>query len=687
MKRTSLKRILALALTVVMVFALAATAMAEPEISTYATDVATGNPVPPYQITIKPNSNTLTPGMPNAPTTLGARFQAYAIFTGVLTTDPDYGYNPGENNGYTDGKTSNTAFQLNQLSAIDWGTGSINVVNFVKALIGDTTPVTVKGTLNEDVSTTVGALFTTALTGYTEDGDGDTKLYTSADAAKAVAKVLSDNNENTTLVATFAKLAAQNKGTATATSRWDSTNNVWHIGDSSTPNAEDTDLETAGYYLVIDTYTATAEYDEISLNMIGVGGDQTINIKSNAATVTKDIITGPTTTDKKDSAGVSDTVSFRLTGTLAENYIAYTPNFAYRFVDKLSAGFTYVQDSIKVYVEIGTDKYLVETGFTTTPAAGTAGAGGDSVEVTFSNLKAVVSGKKLTDGTPADEGEAIVIDKDTKIIVEYDAVVNSSTVVGFPTITDTETRNNNTVYLTYNNDVYDQSSIGRTAQQAVYTYSYGITITKLDGAKEPDDNKLAGAGFALTKTESGVTYYAVLDSNNKLKGWYTEAQLILAGAKDSTGNFNPTGTLGKDNEDLPTIDLTGCKLVITTTTTTVSVSGLDAGTYTLSEVVVPSGFQKMDDITFTITPTLDGTTHALTALAGATVGTAREDVTWAAGVVETGLIPVTLVNYPEGFLPGTGGIGTTLFYVAGVLMLAGAAVFLFVSRRKNGEQA
>ena len=94
---------------------------------------------------------------------------------------------------------------------------------------------------------------------------------------------------------------------------------------------------------------------------------------------------------------------------------------------------------------------------------------------------------------------------------------------------------------------------------------------------------------------------------------------------------------------------------------------------------------------FEITATLSQDKSAVATLAGALTGGARSDVTFGSSDLTAGLVPITLQNNKSS-LPGTGGMGTTIFYIGGGAMLLAAAVFLVVfgrsdARRKGGKRA
>ena len=94
------------------------------------------------------------------------------------------------------------------------------------------------------------------------------------------------------------------------------------------------------------------------------------------------------------------------------------------------------------------------------------------------------------------------------------------------------------------------------------------------------------------------------------------------------------------------------------TNATASIVGLDDFEFTLKEVVVPAGYAKAADTTVS--------------------GLTRVDST---GTVKT----VTVENVKGTVLPTTGGIGTTIFHVAGALLVLGAGIVLISKKRANNN--
>jgi len=94
----------------------------------------------------------------------------------------------------------------------------------------------------------------------------------------------------------------------------------------------------------------------------------------------------------------------------------------------------------------------------------------------------------------------------------------------------------------------------------------------------------------------------------------------------------------------------------------VVIRGLDNQTYYLKEVNAPTGY------------------NPLTSLVELTV---EQDTTGEAMITITEKSKVKIANNAGTVLPSTGGMGTTLFYVIGSILVIGAGVLLVVRRRMN----
>lgn len=124
------------------------------------------------------------------------------------------------------------------------------------------------------------------------------------------------------------------------------------------------------------------------------------------------------------------------------------------------------------------------------------------------------------------------------------------------------------------------------------------------------------------------------------------------------------------------------------TTTTFTFKGLDDGKYRLTETVTPSGFNTIDPIEFTVTAdhkvTWEGEarTTILTSLNGEP--TEAGLITFTPSV-DTGTLSTDVINKSGSTLPETGGMGTTLFYVLGGVLVLAAVVLLVTKKRMRSE--
>lgn len=212
----------------------------------------------------------------------------------------------------------------------------------------------------------------------------------------------------------------------------------------------------------------------------------------------------------------------------------------------------------------------------------------------------------------------------SEITVEYTAELNDKAVAG-------NTGNSNSMHITYSNNPNDEQGGegGKTPEDITIVFTYQLIVDKTDG-----NNPLTGAGFTLYKKNSNGDYIAV---GTEIKG-----------------------------EDI----------------TRFTWSGLDDGDYKLVETTTPTGYNTMEDIFFTIKAVHDGTgtDSKLTSLNGNVEG---NKLTFTSDVSK-GSLSTAVVNKAGSTLPSTGGIGTTIFYVVGSVLVIGAAVVL-ITRKRMGK--
>ncbi len=405
----------------------------------------------------------------------------------------------------------------------------------------------------------------------------------------------------------------------------------------------------AGYYLVKDkNNTLTSADDCYTAYIMQVVRNVTASPKGEKPSVEKKVQENVKTDNTTDGYGdryndtadynIGDAVPFKLIGTVPD--MSQYAKYKYTFHDTLSNAF-YRPITISVYVasdKAGTDKMPVTEGFT--PNIVVKADNTVLITVSTDDLKTIKYTK--------DNETATGVQKGQYIIVEYTAVLNSNARVGRK-----EAGNPNEVYLTYSNNPNQSGDgapeEGQTPVDKVIVFTYELDVNKVDGANQ---TKLANVTFNLYKKENDVKKYAQV-VNGKLDGW-TEAE---AGATKL--NTNTDGLI--------------------------KVAGLDDGTYYIHEIKPLPGYNSIDDVEIVVA----ADTSNGQAGEGAVSELVKIDVTanGVAGVgnVENGTATVTIANNKGANLPSTGGMGTTIFYVVGSILVLGAAILLITKKRMSAR--
>lgn len=451
-------------------------------------------------------------------------------------------------------------------------------------------------------------------------------------SAQKVADIVSGYTGNdATKAETFAKLAAQSKqGEGTAA--------VGNVIDG---------LDT-GYYIVVDTEAASkGNYTSFTLGMLTVvtGENVTATVKRDFPSFDKQIGDINDTTDAANTYtfneaadhDMGDAVPFKLIASVPSNIAKYD-TYKMIFHDDLQKDvFTFNSDSVKV-------KYYTSSSDTN----GTDVTGSFTVSTTglAENDK---FDKSHTDGTEdftvtcnnIKEISGITLSGDGHFEIQYTATLTTNAKMGAE-------GNWNGAYLEYSNNPNvsgegDTDNTGKSPTDYCVAFTYQTVIDKIDGiTKAP----LTGAEFTLEK---------------KLKDGTTKTVQVVTALEGTRFMFN----------------------------------GLDDGTYVLTESKVPDKYNGIEPITFTISATEDQTdgSEALTSLtadggARATFTSGKvyllNDTTEATGS-DNGSVKTTIENLKGSSLPSTGGIGTTMFYVGGGVLVAGAGVLLITKKRAKKD--
>ena len=460
-------------------------------------------------------------------------------------------------------------------------------------------------------------------------------------------------------------------------------------------NAVEIEVEN-GYYLVTDAYTATGDKptdgsNTVSRYLVAVVGPTTMNPKVSFPTIDKKIIDEDANkaidaSKKTDTAAIGDIIEYEITGKVpnTEGYKYYY----YVVHDTLSKGLTLDPNSFNVTIGTKILKRDSEYYVYVTPNAD----GTTSFKLALGDLKALVN--------TADNGVSVESD----ISIKYNATVNDSAEIG-------KNPNTNTAQLEYSNnpgssernDKDDEPGIpkpgtatGEGPEYITKTYVTELSILKVD----EDGKKLTGAEFTLTGdnlnkviVETNTTFREALEGETaeyyKLKnGTFTKAAPSAAAEgedgynadkyEDTTPKYvrvttvtTSTEATGSSKHIVGTVNVEGYVIF----------TGLNVGTYTLTETKTPDGYNTIEPINFTISAKQSGSTD----IVGGSIIWNSDNAAIKLDE-DNGVFDATIVNKAGTILPSTGGMGTTIFYVVGSILVLGAGVLLVTKKRMSNEK-
>lgn len=395
----------------------------------------------------------------------------------------------------------------------------------------------------------------------------------------------------------------------------------------------------AGTYLVLVSNTEAHSYNPMVVSAYYTNKDGKTDItegvvdlkttEANAKKSDKPLIdkkiTGSNGNDYGNSVEVGDTVNYEVTVNPIPSYTGSYPIF--NVEDTLSAGLDFATDkdnnAINPIVKVGNNTLAKDTDYT----------------VKF-------DGRKLTVNFVVD-GKYKLNDYASKsLTITYAAKVNSDAVV-FTSV------NTNDAKLNYTKDSKVDGKNGSTDKKT-YTYTFEIggkasgttgIITKT-GKDRSEEKPLPGALFGLYKSGDDVT-----------------ADTVATAADNAAYK---TATSDADGQ--------------------IKFSQLKEGTYYLKELKAPDGYSVnthvytvVIDTTYNDNGTLDYWSVTIDNDKTSTF-TSKNDGTWEAAINGTNIVNTTLSA-----LPSTGGIGTTIFTIAGCLIMVTAAGLFFASRKRTNK--
>ncbi len=432
---------------------------------------------------------------------------------------------------------------------------------------------------------------------------------------------------------------------------------------------------TPGYYLVKDQDNSLAGTNEAyTLYVVQVVNDTLeFTPKSDVPSTDKKIVEGENKVNTNE-ASIGDEVNYEITGTMPSRIADYK-TYYYMFTDTLSKGLTYKANSIRVTVNgVDVTNYFWKDEGTYNETTGT------TIKVGILDIKAL---SLLTNPTVGE------ITEDTKVVLTYTATLNENAVIA-------GAGNPNDVKLSYSNDPNNSGNgsttppenpdepkpthpVGETPKKEVVTYTTELTILKTD----EDSKFLPGVEFTLTGNGVNIvlvteeTFTAAADGEYwKLKnGTYTKtAPTVTGDDTDNSADYDSvdtkytktTSVVAKGNGETKT-DVVGTVQA----DGTVTFKGLGVGEYTITETKTLPGYNTIDPIKFTLTFNAETKTFE----------SDNDKVT----VGTDNTLDTSIVNQKGSLLPSTGGIGTTIFYVVGGILVIGAGILLVTKRRMKAQ--
>lgn len=412
-----------------------------------------------------------------------------------------------------------------------------------------------------------------------------------------------------------------------------------------------------GYWLFVTDAGTIGAGEAGTSPIFTVVGSKPVEIteKTGIPTVEKKIVSDK---DGKEydaaNSQIGQNVTYNLYGTIAENYDKYDTYF-YKFSDQISKGLTLQKNSAKVYLYASYTAAKADpnhennTATDITNAFAEASSNADpsdgSVTTTWTrdNLKTIPD---------------VTITKDSCIVVSYTAQINDKAVVGK---SNSGLGNYNTVTLYYSNNPMT-TDYGQTVPDTVRDYTYGLKINKVDLGTE---RALNGAQFTIQVNKPDDP--TLNGKFVKDDGTLSDSEYIFKTEND--GHF--------------------------------TVTGLDAGTYTVTEKPL-KGYADISPFDFEIVPIMskDGAnidrlelhmTESDKLIAGINdnsegkVGDNKLQAETGTTTNSDGTFNITVGNTKQVGLPLTGLNGVTFTWIAGGAVLCIGVAHLIRSRKQAEE--
>ena len=403
----------------------------------------------------------------------------------------------------------------------------------------------------------------------------------------------------------------------------------------------------AGYYLVKDKDNSlTGENDFYTAYLMKVVANVTATPKGEKPTLEKQIQNnndGQWSTTGNVAFQLGDTVKFRII-TSVPDVSRYPDGYTYIVHDTMTVGFTSKVTADKASVSIVIDNNPADTlagdyyTIVLNPHDGTGETSHFDISIDIS--KAITDGKLQ----PGD-----------KLYINYEAVLNEKADIyqigRYP--------NTNTAQLEYSNNP-NGAGTGKTPESTVNAWTFPAIISKVDG--KDNAKTLEGAKFVLSR-----------NPNLKVSEMQCDENGVPAVTTGLIALFAPAGQSSTAPYDIATADqiTAGEHITYVIELGDTTIAGFGEHDYYLYETKAPNGYNLLAEpvkFTFHTSATMD----LLTDPAWITLNDSTIKLTG---------MNFDIANNSGATLPETGGIGTTLFYVIGALLVVGAGVLLVTKKR------
>ena len=229
--------------------------------------------------------------------------------------------------------------------------------------------------------------------------------------------------------------------------------------------------------------------------------------------------------------------------------------------------------------------------------------------------------------------------------------------------------NGATVTITYTAVVTDKAAIDGNGNTNKVTVTW---TTK--GGDEPGPDKV--------ETDETIFTYAIAlkkvnNKGNALPGAVFQFPFYVKSTADANGAYIYAGTTagaGLTNQ------------ITTPDSGVIVVKGVKSGSYEITEVTAPAGYNKLTaPVTVQAVKTSSTSTHTTVYLDkdGNVVDVSAKEIEVKVDIDTIAATAVVVVNKAGTELPSTGGMGTTVFYVLGTVLVLGAVVLLVTKKRMS----